>query len=548
MSHLPINNQMQQGQLIFAPTGPSIENFLTAINLLYNSKDQQTRNAADKYLVQFDKFQESWDISMKILLMPNLSDEVYFNSIQILKNKIKYDFGNYFENKEIINKLIQFLLENFETFTKKTRYILSNYCYCFALTLVFSGELFGEIMKECVKRLNNDNLTNIMSLLMLFNQLGDVYFDKQIVIDDQNRNVFDRHLDMIGKDVVAFINYIILKYSNETRELMSKADPQLTSLFKVLDCNLLDTLRVWLEFGLNQDTLISLKNENSAIIDFVFLIDQNLLSNQKHCICELLILQKENQLKDLGIFLFNKILPLQTTFYQSIENIEQDEASFFIDIFTTLVIYNIDQIYNEKQYDIIKLIIDLIKICPSYKIEGICEFWEAFSQYLLINQIAPREILAQFKSLFLQMILNCIWLIQFNDDIFRQLNLKKTKYLRNNDDYLNVIDYRNHIRNLFKNFAKEYTFELFYNDILLGEFNTTINALKQNPTEIKGWARLEALLFTFNCICKEANNVKDISFLKMLFNIILEIPTSFVHITRTVTYIIDDLSESLSKR
>ena len=90
--------------------------FLIAVNTLFHSKNKDEQRQANKFICDFDKRPESWDISYQILSSDNLSDEVYFNAIQILKNKIKFDFGNFSENREMTIKLISFLIEKIDKF------------------------------------------------------------------------------------------------------------------------------------------------------------------------------------------------------------------------------------------------------------------------------------------------------------------------------------------------------------------------------------------------------------------------------------------------
>ena len=84
-----------------------IKAFLEAVNYLFHSNDKDLKVKANKFLVEFEAKAESWDIAYQVLLKDNLPEEAYYNALNILKNKIKYDFGNYSENPEhIINKLL----------------------------------------------------------------------------------------------------------------------------------------------------------------------------------------------------------------------------------------------------------------------------------------------------------------------------------------------------------------------------------------------------------------------------------------------------------
>ena len=79
---------------------PGINAFLEAVNLLFHSNDKDLKVKANKFLVEFEAKAESWDIAYQVLLKDNLPEEVYYNALNILKNKIKSYFGNYSENPE----------------------------------------------------------------------------------------------------------------------------------------------------------------------------------------------------------------------------------------------------------------------------------------------------------------------------------------------------------------------------------------------------------------------------------------------------------------
>ena len=73
-----------------------IKAFLEAVNYLFHSNDKELKKQANNFLVKFESKPESLDISYQVLLKDNLPEEVYYNALNILKNKIKFDFGNYY--------------------------------------------------------------------------------------------------------------------------------------------------------------------------------------------------------------------------------------------------------------------------------------------------------------------------------------------------------------------------------------------------------------------------------------------------------------------
>ena len=67
-----MNNEKQ----ILSFSDHDISTFLKAVHILYYEKNQDLKSIADKYLCEFDKHQNSWDIAIDILKTENLESEV----------------------------------------------------------------------------------------------------------------------------------------------------------------------------------------------------------------------------------------------------------------------------------------------------------------------------------------------------------------------------------------------------------------------------------------------------------------------------------------
>ena len=244
------------------------QDFLNAVDALFHSNNKDLQRQANQFICDFDKRPESWDISYQILSSENLSDEAYFNAIQILKNKIKFDFGNYSDNREMIVQLVTFLLNNIDKFKTLKHYILLNYCHCFSMSMLFSGSDFTILMKKCVEKLNSsNNINDNMALLLIFNYLVDVFYDKTIVIEKDKRDEFNFNLEKIGDDVIQFLN-------NLTKNIKeSKIRDE--SILKVLNPDILEAFTNWLNLGLNEETIRKLNDQYIDIINFVFEINES---------------------------------------------------------------------------------------------------------------------------------------------------------------------------------------------------------------------------------------------------------------------------------
>ena len=199
-----MNNQNQESE---------IKAFLEAVNYLFHSNDKDLKQKANKFLVEFESKPESWDISYQVLLKDNLPEEVYYNALNILKNKIKFDFGNYSENPEYIEKLLSFFLNNMNRFKKMKHYILINYCDCIGKAFLFTGYKFNSLLKNFTFALSgqNNDIESLISLLLIFNFICETKFDKRIVIDEKSREIFSDNIKSITGDVFQYIIFMIKK-------------------------------------------------------------------------------------------------------------------------------------------------------------------------------------------------------------------------------------------------------------------------------------------------------------------------------------------------
>ena len=514
--------------------------FINAVNALFHDKNKEIQMKANQFIYEFDKRPESWDVSYQILSTDNLSDEVYFNAIQILKNKIKYDFGNYSENREMIIKLISFLIEKIDKFKNSKHYILINYCQCFSMTMLFSGSDFTILLKKCVEKLsNNDNIIDTMSLLLIFNYLADVYFDKTIVIDENKRNEFNLNLKIISNDVIQFLNNI----TKDIKQGKIKDE----GILKVLSSDILETFTNWLILKLNDETIQKLNNEYIDIINFVFDINESNIQKHTDCICNLLeISLDEPETENLGKIFFSKIMNFKDIFYKNINLLDSEQSSFYVEIFITFIQNNLMEILNEGRFDLIQLVVDLTKICPSNQIDLIYHFFIIFDQFLNEKQVTPENIMRQFKEIFIQLIKNMINLMTFPNDIFKLLNENSTKKLKQYDDYINIKDYRYSIKNFLSNFAKIYTFNFVYSNIIYPEFKKTVERIKENPNNLNHWSKFESILCALSSIV-EVIKENELDSLNIVFNTILDVPKYYIQITRTTTDIIDEIDNLLGK-
>ena len=73
-------------------------------------------------------------------------------------------------------------------------------------------------------------------------------------------------------------------------------------------------------------------------------------------------------MRNLVQIMFSKILNYKDIFYKSIDSLDTELSSFYVDVFTSMVENNLEQIFKEKRYDLIHIIVDITKKCPPISI------------------------------------------------------------------------------------------------------------------------------------------------------------------------------------
>ena len=76
---------------------------------------------------------------------------------------------------------------------------------------------------------------------------------------------------------------------------------------------------------------------------------------------------------------------------------------------------NMEDILKEKRFDLLQIIVDLMKKCPPTKINTICDFFADFNSFLYEQKVSYEDIIKNFKSIIIQLILNLINLTKFYD-------------------------------------------------------------------------------------------------------------------------------------
>lgn len=169
--------------------------------------------------------------------------------------------------------------------------------------------------------------------------------------------------------------------------------------------------------------------------------------------------------------------------------------------------------------------------------------------YINEKQFPKGEVLNVFDNLLVYLFRNLIKRLKFETSVFTELNIKRTKDIKESSNSLSDLYYqtkeiRHSLKYFFQDYSNFFTFRYFYSNYLLPEMKINIENLKEKPDNISSWASLEGCLYCFYCICNtiDKSDPEEMKALKEMVDTILQIPTDIIQVTRTFSHIIEHIS------
>ena len=544
------NNVINNGNSIANIQTPqnSVEAFLKSVDVLFHSPDQALKKEANKFLFEFERKAESWDVAYIVLNKKGLSDEAYFNALQILKNKIRYDFGDYNTNPENIKSLLRFLLGQVENFKSQKHFLLLNFAKCISLSLVFTSSSFLQNLQNFIAVLSQPSQQaqqNRLLLLLIFEFLVETAFDSALVLDADQKENFRKNLVAISEGVFGFLCEMV-KIVGESEGRDSGGEERNMRTF-VKD-HVLETVMGYLYLNLTGTSIFQkLTKDFLPLLDFIFKIDEQNSEKQCDIICSLLQLNFDNEsFSELGKVIVGRILGFKEKLYKNIMNLDEEEAGFYVEVFSTLIRNNMENLVKENRKDLVQILVDLSKVCPGKKIMEVTEFFINFVEFLHDKGAGYEKIFVSYKVIFYQLIGNLIVKCIYPQSIFPALNSSKKKSVKDSEEYLEVSDFREETSNLLKFFAQNFGFFPFFSEILFPEFVKIAESLKKAPQNLEEWAKFEGILFVFSSICEFAK--KDEDKIVGVFEIMLQVPRENVQVVRTITDVLEKKCVTFGRR
>ncbi len=172
----------------------------------------------------------------------------------------------------------------------------------------------------------------------------------------------------------------------------------------------------------------------------------------------------------------------------------------------------------------------------------ICDFWCALIIHRTqINLDAEVELDKLFFEVVSSLKKYCI----FPDKVFHELNTGDIEHIKNNDEYTNVEEYREKIKEFLVDVSAYLGFDDIYQKLILPDIQKCILTLQSDPNNITVWGIFEANVFILFCVCNSLNKNENCDFLNELINTLIQIPDNLQKIKLTFIDLIDQLSSYL---
>jgi hypothetical protein len=557
----------------------NVENFIQAVEHLF-SGNKDLSILANKYINRFNKSSEALDVAIQVLNLENSSEKVYYNAIVVLKNKLKFNFGNYCSDIEKLKILEKIIVSSIEKFKSHVRlYIVQSLCTCLAMLTLFSLESLPNLFRDTTDyffqlgdtsnthNLNTNSMNSTLSnelvilqnrycLISYLKEMGEIPQENNIVVDKEQIQSFVRFLKSISGKVFALLNDIIIENnltsSSSSSSVSSSSstiqstlpsniheNSQIKILKEELSKSILESILAWLDLGISINELEDLCFKHQEILNLVFKIQEVNLKYHKQCICLLICEQSSTILKN---FLIERVLSMKSLVATSIETNNSEGIVFFLDVFEALCTENLTMILENKNKDILLIFLELSKVCDEDRIMYVCDFWENVIVSILEDSSTNTD--PDYLNIIDQVFSIMITKTKWSSDVFVRLNKEKYSSLKEDEDFKNQEQFRKSIRSLFLKISEYYSFNDLYVRYFQKEMVGLINSLKNDFANMKIWSAFEALIYCLGCICKRAK-VSDAAFLEEIMLTIMEVPIELTQINRTVTDFIDDVSEIL---
>lgn len=539
----------------------NFSNFKLAIDFLFSGKTELS-SSANRYLNRFNNSNQSFEVAIYTLSLPDLNEKLYYNAIQIIKSKLTFNFGNFINDYTILKSLQSTLIETIYRFRNYEKvYILSTLCQCYSLLTLFSFKLIPNTIQDLIFPLKNQEKTgnfngieyNIIVMFYL-KHLSDIISDRDIVIDEDHLFEFKAYLQKLSIFTIQEIQLSIQILYNHPNKFINPTEKVRFSKY-ILSC-----LISWLELGIEKTILSSLITSFPEILEFIFNITEENMKSHKECICLLLCdasissnifkyryedsktkVEGQENIEKLNFSVIEKVIQMKPLVAKAIESKNEEGITFFIDIFEALCSNNIKLIITNKNIELLLIMYELTKVCNLDRIMYICDFWCETINCLVLHNDDPHVFISLIDDVINEIIRKSKW----KTSIFEELNKEKYSKMKKNEEFEHEEDKRVYIKEFFTRISNIIPSIEIINKYIKPSFSIVCNDLKENSQSIKLWNSFESLVFILHSVIKNLK-LEEFTQIDDIFQVLLNVPLEISQISRSITDFIDEVKEMLS--
>ena len=381
----------------------SLPQLLEAIQTLYRGAPGADYTAMDRALKGFQKSQGAWSVVSQIFQLEGLDEAVYIFTAQTLKTKLSFDFEEIRnEALELFRTNLLSLLLRFKTQTK----VLRQLCQCVGILALQTSSQWSPTMFSDLQAFYRSELGVLIPVLR---SVAEESGNDIIVVDSDTRVRHNQFLCNSSHEVVEFLRAVSTGYEIER-----------------LECFL-----AWMQFGLDQQTILALPENPLLRLCFEALQRADLMTIATDALCEIISITEDVQRYESVVrVLLVSILQLTEPCRAALKDNNYALLQNFAKIFTTLGETHLQLILEQQEQtevlSILSVLLDLMEIDDFEVLRNLNDFWNQFcKKYALYTPEAQRNTRKEFfRPYLMRLVPICLRPCKLSSSHMVQLNTK----------------------------------------------------------------------------------------------------------------------------
>lgn len=352
----------------------SLPQLLEAIQTLYRGAPGADYSSMDRALKAFQKSPTAWSVVSQIFQLEGLDEAVYIFTAQTLKTKLSFDFEEIRnETLELFRSNLLALLLRFKMQTK----VLRQLCQCVGILALQISAQWSLTMFTDLQSFYSAELAVLIPVLR---SIAEESSNDIIVVDSDTRVHHNQFLCNTSHEVINFLRSVPSGFEIER-----------------LECFL-----AWMQFGLDQQTILALPENPLLRLCFEALQRTDLMTTATDALCEIISITEDIQRYESVVrVLFVSILQLTAPCRAALKESNYALLQNFAKIFTTLGETHMRLILEQQEQteilSILTVLLDLMEIDDFEILRSLNDFWNQFcKKYAMYTPEALRETRKEF--------------------------------------------------------------------------------------------------------------------------------------------------------